>query len=192
VDIVAFIHSLNVFDLVMAFVFAIAFVIGYIQGTIRRLLGIGSILFSFLLAANLRSTVGGYFADNWHQFPREYSYMLGFGLVFVVGTVVFSLVIQGLYKHQPLFEKATAVDEVIGGVLGVLQAALVLGFAIIILDSYFRLVLIADTSSELPILGDLWRAIDGSGIVHVYRDVLIPGTYTVFGPFIPDAIRAVV
>lgn len=191
-DIVGFIHSLNVFDLVMAFLFALAFVFGYIQGTIRRLLGIGSILFSFLLAANLRGPVGGYFADNWHQFPREYSYMLGFGLVFVVGTVVFSLVIQGLYKHQPLFEKATAVDELIGGVLGVVQAALILGFVIIILDSYFRLVLIADTSQELILLPDLFKAIDGSGIVHIYRDVLIPGAYTIFGPFIPDAIRVLV
>lgn len=191
-DIVGFIHSLNVFDLVMAFLFALAFVFGYIQGTIRRLLGIGSILFSFLLAANLRGPVGGYFADNWHQFPREYSYMLGFGLVFVVGTVVFSLVIQGLYKHQPLFEKATAVDELLGGLLGVLQAALILGFVIIILDSYFRLVLIADTSQELILLPDLFKAIDGSGIVHIYRDVLIPGAYTVFGPFIPDAIRVLV
>lgn len=191
-DIVGFIHSLNVFDLVMAFVFALAFVIGYIQGTIRRLLGIGSIIFSFLVAANLRATVGGYFADNWHQFPREYSLMLGFGLVFVIGTVVFSLVIQGLYKHQPLFEKATAVDELLGGLLGVLQAAIILGFVIVILDSYFRLVLIADTSQELILLPDLFKAIDGSGIVHVYRDVLIPGMYTLFGPFIPDAIRVLV
>jgi uncharacterized membrane protein required for colicin V production len=192
VDIVGFIHSLNVFDLVMAFVFALAFVLGYIQGTLRRLLGLGSILFSFLLAANLRGTVGGYFADNWHQFPREYSYMLGFGIVFVVGTVVFSLVIQGMYKHQPLFEKANAVDELLGGLLGVVQAAVILGAAIIILDSYFRLVLIADQSGEVILLRDLWKAIDGSSIVHLYRDVLIPGVYTIFGPLIPAEIRTLV
>jgi membrane protein required for colicin V production len=191
VDIVGFIHSLNLFDLVMGFVFAVAFILGFIQGTLRRLLGLASILFSFLLAANLRDTVGGFFAQNWHQFAKEYSYMIGFGLVFVVGVVVFSLVIQGLYKHQPLFAKATAVDEVLGGVLGVVQAMLLLGCAIVIMDSFFRLPLQA-SDGELILVRDLWKAIDSSGIVHVYRDVLIPGVYTLLGPFIPDSIRVVV
>ena len=81
-DIVGFIHSLNLFDLLMAFAFAVAFILGFIQGTLRRLLGLASILFSFLLAANLRDIVGGFFAQNWHQFVPQYSYMIGFGLVF--------------------------------------------------------------------------------------------------------------
>jgi uncharacterized membrane protein required for colicin V production len=191
VDIVGFIHSLNLFDLLMAFVFAVAFILGFIQGTLRRLLGLGSMLFSFLLAANLRATVGGFFAQNWHQFPKEYSYMIGFGLVFVTATVVFSLVIQGLYKHQPLFAKADAVDEVLGGILGVVQAMLLLGVAIIILDSFFRLPILP-SDGELILVRDLWHAIDSSGIVHVYRDVLIPGLYAILSPLIPYDIRAVV
>jgi membrane protein required for colicin V production len=191
VDIVGFIHSLNLFDLVMAFVFAVAFILGFVQGTLRRLLGLGSILFSFLLAANLRAIVGGFFAQNWHQFVPQYSYMIGFGLVFVTATVVFSLVIQGLYKHQPLFAKATAVDEILGGVLGVVQAMVLLGCAIIILDSFFRLPIV-ESDGELILVRDLWKAIDTSGIVHIYRDVLIPGVYALLGPFIPSDIRGVV
>ena len=190
-DIVGFIHSLNLFDLLMAFAFAVAFILGFIQGTLRRLLGIGAMLFSFLLAANLRSTVGGFFAQNWHQFPKEYSYMIGFGLVFVTATVVFSLVIQGLYKHQPLFARADAVDEVLGGVLGVVQAMLLLGFAIIIMDSFFRLPILP-SDGELILVRDLWHAVDGSSIVHLYRDVLIPGFYTILSPLIPADIRSVV
>ena len=188
-DIVGFIHSLNLFDLVIVFVFAVSFILGFIQGTLRRLLGLASILFSFLLAANLRDIVGGFFAQNWHQFSSEYSHMVGFGLVFVVGTVGFSLVIQGLYKHQPLFSKATAVDEVLGGVLGVVQAMLLLGCTIVILDSFFRLPIV-QSDGELILLRGLWTAIDGSGIVHVYRDVLIPGMYTILGVFIPADIRS--
>ena len=80
--------------------------------------------------------------------------MIAFGLVFVTATVVFSLVIQGLYKHQPLFAKATAVDEILGGVLGVVQAMVLLGCAIIILDSFFRLPIRAvgraSSSSSAP------------------------------------------
>ena len=188
-DIVGFIHSLNLFDLLVAFAFAVAFILGFIQGTLRRRLGLASILFSFLLAANLRDTVGGFFAQNWHQFAKEYSYMIGFGLVFVVATVAFSLVIQGLYKHQPLFSKATAVDEVLGGVLGVVQAMLLLGCAIVILDSFFLLPL-QPSDGELIFVRDLWNAVNSSGIVHVYRDVLIPGIYTILGPFIPADLRS--
>jgi membrane protein required for colicin V production len=191
VDIVGFIQSLNLFDLLMAVVFAVAFILGFVQGTLRRLLGLASILFSFLLAANLRDTVGGFFAQNWHQFVPQYSYMIGFGLVFVTFTVVFSILIQGLYKHQPLFAKATAVDEILGGILGVLQAMVVLGCAIIILDSFFRLPIVR-SDGELILVRDLWNAIDSSGIVHIYRDVIIPGVYTLLGPFIPADIRGVV
>lgn len=190
-DIVGFIHNLNLFDLLMAFAFAVAFILGFIQGTLRRLLGIAAMLFSFLLAANLRQTVGGFFSQNWHQFPKEYSYMIGFGLVFVTATAVFSLVIQGLYKHQPLFARADAVDEVLGGILGVVQAMLLLGFAIIIMDSFFRLPILP-SDGELILVRDLWHAVDGSSIVHLYRDVLIPGFYTILSPLIPADIRAVV
>ncbi len=190
-DIVGFIQSLNFFDLLMAFVFAVAFILGFVQGTLRRLLGLASILFSFLLAANLRDTVGGFFAQNWHQFVPQYSYMIGFGLVFVTATVVFSILIQGLYKHQPLFAKATAVDEVLGGILGVLQAMVLLGCAIIILDSFFRLPIVR-SDGELILVRDLWNAIDSSSIVHIYRDVIIPGVYALLGPFIPADIRGVV
>ena len=44
--------------------------------------------------------------------------MLGFGIVFVAATIAFTLVIQGFYHKQALFEKATFADEIIGGVPG--------------------------------------------------------------------------
>ena len=36
--------------------------------------------------------------------------------------LAFALVVQGFYKPQPLFEKARFVDEILGGLLGVVQA----------------------------------------------------------------------
>jgi len=87
VDIVTYIQSFNLFDLLVLLVFSVSFVIGFIQGTIRRLLGIASILFSFLLAANLRDPLGAFFAPHWQQFPAGYSYMIAFGLVFVTATI---------------------------------------------------------------------------------------------------------
>ena len=50
--------NINRFDLlVVLFCFGM-FVLGFVQGTIRRVLGLASMLFSFLFAANLREPLG--------------------------------------------------------------------------------------------------------------------------------------
>jgi len=67
-NIAEFIRSFNLFDLlVILFLFGM-FILGFIQGTVRRLLGLAAILFSFLLAANLREPLGNFLASNWTQF----------------------------------------------------------------------------------------------------------------------------
>ena len=48
--------------------FMVFFVLGFAQGTIRRLIGIASILFSFLFAAKLRSRWATSSRNNWTQF----------------------------------------------------------------------------------------------------------------------------
>jgi membrane protein required for colicin V production len=191
VDIVGFITSQNLFDIVFIIVLAGSFVLGFIQGTIRRLLGTASVLFSFLVAANLRAPVGSFLASNWTQFPAEYSYMLGFLGMFVVGVVAFSLLIQGFYKKTPLLQSSTIVDEVLGGVLGIVEALLIVGCLIIILDSYFRLPGTKPPDpDELPFLRSFFEAYDSSAAAGLFRDTLIPLFFTVFGFFIPKEIQA--
>ena len=160
-----FLTQQNVFDIVFVLALFGAFVIGYVQGAIRRLLAIAAILFSLLLGAQIRAPFGKFLSENWHQFPAEYSYMLAFGIVFVVASVAFSLVIQGLYKRAPLFANANFVDEVIGGLLGVVEGLIIMGAAILILDSYFRLpqALIVEPGGELKFLRDFYNVYDTSG-----------------------------
>lgn len=189
-DIVTFIHSFRLFDLLFLLFLAVAFLLGFIQGSIRRILGIFSILFAFLLAANAREGLGGFFAENWHQFPGEYSFMIAFGLVFAIAAIGLSLVIQGLYTPTPLFSKNTFIDEFLGGVLGVVQGMFILGFVIVILDSYFRLPGSQLYNTELPFLRSLWEAIDGSGTAAIFRQTLIPNFFALVGLFIPTTIRA--
>ncbi len=188
-DVAAALRSFNTFDLLVVLVMAAMFILGFIQGTIRRLLGIASILFSFFLAAQLREPLGGYLAANWRQFPPEYAVMLGFGLVFVLGVLIFSLLIQTRYTKLPLFEKYTAVDEVLGGVLGIVQGAILLGAGIVILDSFFRIPGIAVSNGELPFLRSLYHAYDGSGTAELYRFALIPTFLAFTGPLVPTAIK---
>ena len=184
-----FIGGIQTVDLLIVLYFMVFFVLGFAQGTIRRVIGIGSILFSFLLAANVAIPLGTFLGNNWTQFPREYAFMVGFLAVFLAAALAFALVAQGFYNPQPLFAKARFVDEALGGILGVVQAGLILGFLVIILGSFFLVPGIAPDPQELPGLRSLWTALDGSNIVAVFRDTLIPAFFAISGYLIPDSIE---
>lgn len=165
------------------------FILGYAQGVIRRLLGIASIVFSFLLASQLRDSFGSFLASSWTQWPREYDFMLGFGFLFVLGGVVFTIVIQVFYKHTPISEGHPVVDELVGGLLGIFEALLMLGAGIVILDSFFRAqVTIGD--NQIRFLKDLYGAVNASGTARVFRETLLPVFITIVGPLVPADIRA--
>ena len=190
-DIAEFIRSIDPFDLLVVLVLAALFILGFIQGTIRRLLGLASILFSFFLAANLREPLGKFLGPNWSQFPAEYSEMVGFGTVFVAATLAFSLVIQAFYTKMPLFPKYTVIDELLGGLLGLVQGVLLFGVMIIVLDSFFQLQGIAPRPGELPVLRDLFNAYDNSFTAELFRETLIPAFFAIAAPLIPSDLRAV-
>ncbi len=188
-NIVDSIRSINLFDLfTILFLFGM-FVLGYVQGTIRRLLGIAAILFSFLLASQLRDPVGGFLAQNWTQFARDYSYMIAYLVVFVTASVAFSVVIQGFYKRTPLFDRYNFVDEILGGLLGLVQALLIIGAVIVILNSFFRQVGIAPDPDEWTILRDMFNAYNNSVTADVFRSAIIPAFFVIFGFMIPQAVR---
>ena len=75
-DLGAFLEGVGTTDLFIVLFFAGFFVLGFAQGTIRRLVGIGSILFSWFLAALLAEPLSNFLGDNWTQFSKEYSYMV--------------------------------------------------------------------------------------------------------------------
>jgi uncharacterized membrane protein required for colicin V production len=181
--------SLTIFDLLVGFFIFAFFIVGFMQGTIRRVLGIGSMVFSFLLAANLRDPLGAFFADNWRQFPAEYSYLLAFLLVFVAATLVFSLMIQSFYTTQPLWEKYRFLDELIGGILGVLQAILFIAILVVILDSFFQVPGIPVSNGELPFIRDFWMFFDASATAQSFRDAILPVFFAIFGIFVPAEIQ---
>lgn len=180
----------NRVDLLIFLYFMGFFVLGYAQGTIRRLIGIASILFSFLFAANVAQPLGQYLGSNWTQFSPAYSQMLGFGTVFVASSIAFALVTQGLYKTVPLFQNARFVDEVLGGLLGLVEAGLIFGIVLVILDSFYRIPGAATEAQDIGFLRDLWGQLDISTAGQIFRDTLIPDFFAVIGLLIPDQIEA--
>ena len=188
-NIADFMKSVNVTDVLIILGLFASFVLGYIQGTIRRIVGILSMAFSFFLAALLSVPLGDFLGQNWTQFPPEYARMIGFLTVFVAAVVAFSLVIQGTYKKAELFAKYPVIDEVLGGVLGVIQGFLLLMFVTIILDQAFLKPNVAD-SDELPFLRGIWDAINQSGFGNLLHTTVIPNFVTIFGLLIPDYIKS--
>lgn len=185
-----FVGGFGVVDLLLVLYFIGFFVLGFAQGTIRRLIGIGSVLFSFLFAANLNVTLGPYLADNWEQYPRLYSEMIGFGAVFSASVIALALVVQSYYKPQQLFRRARFADEILGGFLGVIQAALIFAFVLVILDGYFRVEGSNPFFTELPFLRDFWTGIDHTQFAALFRNTFIPILFTMVGLFVPEDIKA--
>ena len=187
-----FVAGLTWFDLVIGLYLFAFFILGFIQGTIRRVLGIGQTVFSFLLAANLREPLGAFFAANWNQFPDEYAYLIAFLLVFATATVVFTLLIQSFYTTQALWDKSRFLDEAIGGILGLVQAVLYLAILVVILDSFFQVPGIPASPNELPFIRDGWLLFDASRTAIVVRDTILPVFFAIFGIFIPTEIQRLV
>ncbi len=191
VNLTDFFNSLNLFDILFVLYLFAWFVLGFIQGTVRRVVGTASIVFSFFLAAQLNNAwLGGFLADNWTQFPKEYSYMLGFLTLFVAGVIAFTLIIQGTYRKAPLFADYPVIDEVLGGVVGILQGFLLLMFLLIILDQFFLYKNLPQFDAEIGILRSFWETVDASGIGHLLHETIIPGFVSITGFLIPESIRA--
>ena len=184
--------QVNVTDVLIVLYLFGFFILGFIQGTIRRLVGIASIVFSFFLALQLNDLwLGNFLATNWTQYPKEYSVMIGYLVLFIAGVVAFTLVIQGTYKKAPLFAKYPVVDEILGGVLGVVQGFLLLMFLLFILDQYYLYTNIPPDDDEFAFLRTLFTQLDGSNIGQFIQTVAIPALIAVFGFLIPAQAKVV-
>jgi len=192
VNIADSLSQVNITDvLIILYLFGF-FILGFIQGTIRRLVGIASIVFSFFLALQLNDLwLGNFLATNWTQYPKEYSIMIGYLVLFIAGVVAFTLVIQGTYKKAPLFAKYPVVDEILGGILGIVQGFLLLMFLLFILDQYYLYTNIPADPDEFGFLRTLWTSIDGSNIGQFIQTVAIPALIAVFGFLIPAQAKVV-
>jgi uncharacterized membrane protein required for colicin V production len=191
VDVVGAIRSLNLFDLLVVFFVCGFFLAGFVQGTLRRLFGLAILLMALLFALNLRDPLGSWLGGYWTQYPKGYSSMLAFGGSFVVIYLAGTILAQVFYRRTQLFKRSTAVDEIVGGLLGIVQALLLVGAMIMILDSYFRLPGAAASPNEIGIFRSIFGFYDPSQTAILFRDHLIPAFLALFAWIIPSGIRAI-
>ena len=189
-DVVEFINSLNLFDLlVVLFLFAM-FIVGYVQGAVRRVVGTLTITFSFFLAALLSVPFGDFLISNWTSYPEEYSRMIGFLTLFGAGVIAFFLVVQGTYSKTEIFARHPVIDELLGGLLGVAQGLLFLMYLTIVLDQYFLFAPSGGQGFELPFLRPFWSALNESSFGSLLHTTVIPNFVALTGFLLPDYIKA--
>jgi uncharacterized membrane protein required for colicin V production len=188
VNVAGFLATVSIVDLLIVVGLFAFFVLGYIQGAVRRLIGIASMTFSFFLAAQLQVPVGSFLAENWTQYPHEYSSMVAFLTIFVAAMVAFALVTQGTYSKTEIFSQHPIVDEVVGGILGFVQGALLLLFVTIILDQFFLFAIVPAQPGEIPFARAIWLAIDSSQTGHILHTTVIPNFLAVVSFLIPHEI----
>lgn len=182
---------LQPFDLLLLLALLAMFIVGYAQGVVRRLLGLGAIIFSLVLAVLLRPTVGDYLAHEWSTIIRQYSDMVAFGAVFVAAAVTLSIGIQISYRPAPLFPKYPVLDELLGGILGVIEGLLIIVAFLLITDPYFNLDVARDKAGlgEFGLLRTIHDYLDPTLIADVLRHTVIPVILTLFGFLFPADVR---
>jgi uncharacterized membrane protein required for colicin V production len=185
------VEQLKPFDLLILLALLAMFIVGYAQGVVRRLLGIGAILFSLFLAAQLRQPLGQYLAHEWATIPQSYSYMVAFGAVFLAAAAAISLGIQITYRPAPLFDKYPVLDEIVGGLLGVLEGFIILVALFLILDPHYNLPEIRDHvgPGEFTPLRSLHDLLDDTLTAQIIRNNVIPGLFAVLGFLFPQDVR---
>ena len=189
-DIIQAITSIKAIDLLVFFAFFALFILGYMQGIIRRLLGIASIILSLLIGAQLRTPLGDFLAKNWTQYSSSYNHMIAFGAVFLAGTIASTIALQLFVKPTPLFARYPAVDEIIGGLLGLLQGAIILAAFYLITDPFFAGAGNAMRPNEFPFIRQIHDVLQGSVTADIVRNQLVPAVLFLFGALFPPDVTA--
>jgi uncharacterized membrane protein required for colicin V production len=181
------------FDLVIFLALLGMFIVGYAQGVIRRLLGIAAILFAIVLGSYLRAPLGAYLANEWTNIDDSYSFMVAFGAVFAATAITLSIGIQITYRPAPLFQKYPVLDEILGGILGVLEGFIILIAVVLILDPYYTQPKVRETVGigEFTALRTLFGFLDTSFVVDILRHSVIPAILGVVGFLFPQDVRDV-
>ncbi len=176
-----FLARLGWFDLVIILVLAGAVFAGFTQGMIRYVLNSVAVVVAFILAAQLREPIID-LLGFWQAFTREGRELLIFVLLF------FGFVIGGFFAIRAFYRRTRLpvprqLDEIGGAIFGLVFAALILTFQVIVFDSFFR-----TGGATGGWVASYYEALNGSLIIDFFRETLIPIAGAAARPFVPQEI----
>jgi uncharacterized membrane protein required for colicin V production len=176
-------------DLVLLLFFAGFLRGGWSSGFIRRLVGLIFLLVSFVAGAYLRGPAGALVTAFLPKIPSQYAEMVGYTVAFSALLIGFNLLSGLVLSRIAKTGLAHRTDQLLGVILGGVEAVLIISAAIVILHTYT-----APTSgtSGLGVLHDIRVAVDDSTIGKLLEDTTVPLVLLVLGPLLPKDISSIV
>lgn len=162
---------------------------GWSSGFIRRLVGLIFLLVSFVAGAYLRGPAGALVTTFLPKIQPQYAEMVGYTVAFSALLIVLNLLSGLVLSRIAKTGLAHRTDQLLGVVLGGVEAVLIISAAIVILHTYTD----ASTSvSGLSFLHDIRVAVDDSTIGKLLEDTTVPLVLLVLGPLLPKDISSIV
>jgi uncharacterized membrane protein required for colicin V production len=172
-------------DLFIVLVLAAGVFMGFTQGLIRYALNVVVVLVAFVIASLLEQPLYDTLSF-WEAFTPHLREQILFLLLFIGLVVGGWFVVRALYQRTRL-PIARQLDELGGAVLGLLWAALFIGFLVVVMDTFF-LTAPDSITAGAGIIGGLYEALESSALVQLFRDTLIPTFGYLARPFVPSEI----
>ncbi|HEX2194283.1 MAG TPA: CvpA family protein [Candidatus Limnocylindria bacterium] len=180
-----FFRELGVMDVFIVAILAAGVFMGFTQGLIRYALNVVVVVAAFVVASQLKVPL-----DNalgfWEAFTPELREQILFLFLFLALVIGGWFVVRALYQRTRL-PIPRQLDELGGAVLGLLWAALFIGFLVVVMDNFFTGVGDQE-AAEAGIIKGLYDALRSSALVEVIRDSLIPAFGYVVRPLVPEEI----
>ena len=180
-----FFRELSPMDLFVVAVLAGGVFAGFTQGLIRYALNVVVVIVAFVIASQLKGPLFNALGF-WEAFTPLLREQILFLLLFI-GLVVGGWFIVRAFYQRTRLPIARQLDELGGAVLGLLFAALAIGFLVVVMDSFF-LTAPESVTGGAGIIKGLYEALDSSALVSLFRETLIPWFGVVARPFVPEEI----
>jgi uncharacterized membrane protein required for colicin V production len=178
---VELLSQLSWVDLAIILVLAGGVFAGFTQGMIRYVLNSIAVLIAFVLASQLKGPMTDLLAF-WEAFTSETRELIVFFVLFFGFVIAGFFVVRALY-HRTRMPVARQIDEIGGAILGLLFAGLVIGFQLVIIDSF-----LAEGGQLGGFMAGYYDALNESVIVSFFRETIIPTVGYLIRPFVPDEI----
>lgn len=175
-------------DGVLIGLLVLGFLVGFFRGVIRGLLTIAAWGICFVFAVYLRAPVGDWLGKS-ASFSLFYADMIAFAVIFFA--LFGALVLVTVLSRAPTdWTRHALLDDILGGLAGVVTVVLVIATVIVIIDSYY-IVEAPPVAVDIGWHAELHRALAASAIGTFVSNNVLPFLGFILGPILPTDIRGV-
>jgi uncharacterized membrane protein required for colicin V production len=165
---------------------------GFKSGLIRRLAGMVFLGVAFIVGAQLSGLVGGLIQGFFPQVPKSYVNSMGYSVAFTGLLIGLNLLSGPILSRVAIKGPSRFLDQVLGAVFGAGEVILVISAVIVIVHTYTDPSNSLSAFTNLTVLSDIRKGIDGSTIGQALSKTTVPLLLTVMGPFLPTDIKQII